>query len=198
MLTQQHDLLLDLAHTSAEITPLAQQRLRAAEALSEAALLEAQSALWTAQSELAVRCGRADNLPRPWPSTMPHAGLYALRTEKLPDGVAHSRAIRRLLDLIPHQTDSLQDHAAAVVEADFVRAVLTAAYETGGVPVDQVLDAIARQTQQTRAFLNGVTSYNQSIGQYVLAVLPPQVSSEALVASLVVQRAKNKIEGAKQ
>ena len=141
VLTQERDLLLELAHTSAEITPLAQQRLRSAEASSEAALLEAQSALWTAQSELAARCGRADNLPRPWPSTAPHAGFYALRAEKLPDGVAQSRAIRRLLDLIPRQAESLQDSAAAVVEADLIRAVLTAAYETGGVPVDQVLDA---------------------------------------------------------
>jgi hypothetical protein len=190
VLTQQRDLLLDLAHTSAEITPLARQRLRSAEAASEAALLEAQSALWTAQSELAARCGRADNLSRPWPSTAPHAGLYALQVEKLPGGVAQSRAIRRLLDLIPRQAESLQDSAAAVVEADFIRAVLTAAYETGGVPVDQVLDAIARQTQQTRAFLSSITAYNQSIGRYVLAVLPPQVSSEALVASLVVQRPK--------
>jgi hypothetical protein len=186
VLSQQRDLLLELAQTSAEMAPAAQQRLRSAQAAAEAALLEAQSALWIAQFELSVRCGRADNLPPPWPSTAPHAGSYALHTEKLSDSTTQSRAIRRLVDLVPRQAESLQDGAAAVVEADLNRAVLTAAYETGGVPVDRVLDAIARQTQQTQTFLASVTTYNQSIGRYVLAVLPPQVSSAALVASLVV------------
>jgi hypothetical protein len=197
-LGQQRDLLLELAHTSAATAAPAQQRLRAAQAEAEAALLEAQSALWTAEADLAGRCDRADNLPPPWPSTVPHVGFYALRSENLPSGVAQSPAVRRLVDLIPHQAESLQDSAAAVVDADLNRAVLTAASETGGVPIDQVLDAIARQTQQTQAFLSSITAYNQSIGQYVLAVLPPQVSSEALVASLVVPRPKKEMEGAKR
>ena len=67
----------------------------------------------------------------------------------------------------------MQQHAAAVVEADAARVAAAEKYRTGGAPIDQAFDGIAAQTQQTLALLSTLTDYNRAIAEYVLTVLPP-------------------------
>ncbi len=88
---------------------------------------------------------------------------------------------------IPGLGENVQQHAAAVVEADAARVAAAEKYRTGGVPLEQVLDGVARQMEQTLAFLNTLTEYNRAIAEYVLTVLPPTTPADRLVAALVAK-----------
>ncbi len=89
---------------------------------------------------------------------------------------------------IPALGENLKQRAAAVVQADVDRADVTAAYQAGRPDVAVVLEAIQQQTEQTLGFLDAVTAYNLSIGDYVKAVLPSAIPGDQLVATLVVRR----------
>ena len=87
--------------------------------------------------------------------------------------MVESWPIRRLAATIPALGESVQQHAAAVVEADAARVAAAEKYRVGR-SLDRVrLEGIAAQTQQTLALLDTLTDYNRSIADYVLIVLPP-------------------------
>jgi hypothetical protein len=186
-LVQQGAMLQGL-DTVAGQRPWSAYRIRAAQLANQAARLETQASLLEMQADLGDRLGLPTQSAVPMPTTIPHAGPYRLQAEQLPAALAQSRNMSRLVDLIPRQSEHLQDQAAAIVEADLMRAALTAAYETGTVSTDQLLGAIDRQAQQTMVFLQAVTDYNCSIGQYALAFLPPQVPGETLITTLVTPK----------
>jgi len=163
-------------------------QLRAAELAAQADLLHAELDLKDAQFELTRRAGRP--LDRPWllPVTIPHAGPYRLKLEAQPREVAESWPVRRLAAMIPSLCDGLEDRAAAVVQADTARAVATAGYESGRQPIGSVIASIQRQTEETLAFLETLTQYNQAIADYALAVLPSTTPAAQLAGALVVTR----------
>jgi hypothetical protein len=163
-------------------------RLRSAELTTKAAVEEAQAALIEAQFELAAHIGRVSAPLWPIPSTAPHSGKYLLKFDKQPRQLVESWPLRHTAAMIPGLTKAVQERAAAVVEADGVRAAAAASYQAGGQSVEQLLEGIDRQTDQALAFLQALTDYNLAIADYALTVLPPQMPSNRLAAALVVVR----------
>ncbi len=166
--------------------PEAMLRLRAARIAAEADLREAHVQLLEAQFELTRLVGRPFTSTWLLPSTPPHAGTYDLRLEAQPRQLAESRPLRRLAVAIPALAESVQDRAAAVVEADAARAAATAAYQARSRSLDPLLACIQYQTVETLAFLETLTGYNRAIGEYALTVLPTSTASDQLVQALVV------------
>jgi hypothetical protein len=161
-------------------------RLRAAKSAADADLLDAQIELLDSEYELTRRVGRP--LEAAWlrAATAPHAGIYLLRLDVQPRALVESWALRRSATMIPALDQSLKEQGTAVVEADQARATATAGYQVGRQSIDQVLAAIGQQTDQTLAFLQVLTDYNQAIADYALLVVPPQLPAEKLVQTLVV------------
>jgi len=162
--------------------------LHAARQRAKADIQEAQAALIEAQFELALRTQSAAESLWPLPSTPPHAGQYSLNLEAQPHALVQSWPMRRLAAAIPACSTNLQECAASVVTADTVRAKSIEQYTAGNLPIEQVLEQVARQTQQTFDFLQTLTDYNRSIAQYALAILPPDAPPTRIAAALVVQR----------
>lgn len=163
-------------------------QLRAAELAAQADLLHAELNLKDAQFELTRRAGRP--LDGPWllPATIPHAGPYRLKLDAQPRQVAESWPVRRLAAVIPSLCRGLEDRAAAVVQADTARAAATSGFQSGRQPIGPVVASIRSQTDETLAFLDTLTQYNQAIADYALAVLPSTTPAAQLAGALVVTR----------
>jgi hypothetical protein len=162
-------------------------RLRSAQLATQAATREAHVALIEAQYALATRIGATNESPWPLASTVPHSGSYLLKLEAQPQSVVQSWTVRGLTATVPALSESVQQHATAVVEADAARVAAAEQYRTGGAPIDQAIDGVAAQTQETLALLETLTDYNRTIADYVLTVLPPATAADRLVAALVVK-----------
>ncbi len=162
-------------------------RLQAMQTAARAAVDQAVAALVEAQYALALRIGAVNDAAWPLASTVPHSGGYLLKLEAQPRDLAESWTVRRLAATMPGLGADVQQRAAAVVEADGVRAEAAEKYHDGTAAIEQVLDGIAGQTEQTIAFLDSLTEYNQAIADYAIAVSPPGTSVAELVASLVTK-----------
>jgi len=162
-------------------------RLHAAQTAAKAAISEAQVALVEAQYALALRIGALADAAWPRPSTAPHSGSYLLNLDEQPRSVAESWPVRRLAAMIPGLGQSVQQRATAVVEADAARAAAAENYRSGAAAIDQVLDGVAAETEQTSAFLDSLIEYNRAIAEYVLLVRPATTPADKLVESLVVK-----------
>ncbi len=168
------------------LSPTATKRLQAARSAAEADLFESHVDLIESQYELTRLVNRPVDSAWLLPSTVPHSGRYLPRLDVQPSELAHSWPMRRLAVTIPALADSVQNHAAAVVEADTARAGAFAGLQAGSRPIGRSLECIRRQTDAALAFLRTLTDYNRTIAQYALAVLPPGIPSEKLLAALVV------------
>lgn len=162
-------------------------RLNEAQLATQAALRTAHAALVEDQYALAVRIGATGEAAWPLASTVPHSGGYLMRLEAQPRNVVESWPIRRLATTIPALSESVQQRAAAVVEADAARVAAAEKYRLGGVPIEQAIDAITAQTQETMAVLSALTDYNRAIAEYVLMIMPAATPANRLVAALVVK-----------
>jgi len=163
-------------------------QLRAAKLAADADLLQTRLNLLAAQYELARLSGLPLDGPWPVPATVPHSGPYLLKLEAQPPSLVASWPVRRLAATIPALADTLQQQAAAVVDADTARTEATAAYRAGLQPIDDVLLGIHHQTEETLVFLDTLTAYNRAIADYALAVLPSAIPGEQLLGTLVVLR----------
>ena len=105
----------------------------------------------------------------------------------MPPAVAESWPVRRLAAMIPVLVENVQQHAAAVVEADAARVAAAEKYRTGGAAIYQAIKGVAEQTEQTFAFLEATTAYNRAIAEYATTVLPPGTPPNKLVAALVAK-----------
>ncbi len=181
------DRLVESVTLGAAGTGDAMARLRASQLEAKADLLDSQSALLAAEYELTKRCGRS--LAGTWlvPKTLPHAGDYRLNLESQPSQIVESWSLKRLATFIPTLNRSLKDRAAAVVAADSRRAEIVYAYQNRTLGFDSVLSAVDEQTRECLEFLNVLAAYNQSIADYVAAVVPEAIPQEQLVATLVVR-----------
>jgi hypothetical protein len=162
-------------------------QLRSAQLATQATLREAHVALIEAQYALALRLGATGDAAWPLASTVPHSGRYLLKLEAQPQSLVQSWPIRRLAATVPGLSESVQQHAAAVVEADTARVAAAEKYRAGGILAAQAIASITTQTEQTLALLDSLTEYNRAIAEYVLAVLPPAPPADRLVAALVVK-----------
>ena len=169
-------------------TPEAIAMLKAARLAADADLLEAEVRLTAAQFDLTQRAARP--LEGPWllPTTPPHAGPYQMRLELQDRRLAESWAMRRLAATIPALSEDLGRRARSIVESDRRRVETTAAYRSRELPFVRVLDAVEQQTGETLEFLGALLAYNQSIAEYAMAVVPPAIPEEKLVATLVLVR----------
>ncbi len=191
VLAQQVELLeafepLALERRKAPAGAVEMLRLRRAQLAADASLREAHVALIEAQYALALRIGATGDSAWPLASTVPHAGKYLLMVEAQPPAVAQSWPVRRLAATIPGLGESVQQHAAAVVESDAARVAAAEKYRAGA-PIDQTIEGVAAQTKLTLALLETLTDYNRAIAEYALTVLPPAVAADKLVPALVLK-----------
>lgn len=196
----EYQVWVDQVESLEQLVPIAMERrnerlgaeamldLHAARMAAQADLLRAHLDLLEAQFQLTRSAGRP--LSSSWllPATVPHSGPYHLKLEAQRRELVESWPLRRLATVIPALADGLQERASAVVEADTARAARAASYRTGAQPMAPALASIARQTEETLAFLDTLTRYNEAIADYALAVLPSTTSGEQLAKTLVVIR----------
>jgi hypothetical protein len=161
--------------------------LRCARLSAKAALEEAQAALVESQFELALRTQSTADKVWPLASTPPHCGSYDLNLAAQPRQVVGSRPMLKLSKSIPLLGECVRDRATAVVEADAARARMIETYLSGAKPLCSILAAVENQTEQTTIYLQTLTSYNCSIADFALSVLPSTTPSDKLAAALVVQ-----------
>jgi hypothetical protein len=123
----------------------------------------------------------------PLASTVPHSGGYLLQLGAQQQGLVESWPVRRLAATIPTLGQSVQQYAAVVVEADSVRVAVAEDYRAGTASIDQAIDAVVMQSQQTTRLLGTLADYNRAIAEYVLTVMPRATPANRLVAALVVK-----------
>jgi hypothetical protein len=162
-------------------------RLRCAQLAAQAAVREAHVALVEAQYALALRIGAVADADWPLATTAPHSGGYLLKLDAQPRGLAESWPVRCLAATMPGLGEGVRQRAAAVVDADAARVAAAERYAAGAATIDQVLDGIAGQTEQTSAFLESLTAYNRAIAEYATTILPPGTSAAKLAAALVTK-----------
>jgi hypothetical protein len=159
-------------------------RRRALELAMASAVLEAQIALAEADYDLASRMGRPENSPLAAPKTAPYCGPYRLNLEAQSPEIVKSWPVRRLAAVIPGLYKTLEHRAAAVVQADGLRAKYIERYSKEEIGSDPVVDVINRQASETLAFLSTLTDYNQAIAQFAVAVIPANTPNATLLAVL--------------
>ncbi|NLY01784.1 MAG: hypothetical protein GXY83_37340 [Rhodopirellula sp.] len=161
-------------------------QVRAGKLAAQSRRLEAEAELLAAEFRLREAAGRPLDGVGMLPMTPPHAGPYLLKLDSQPPSVVQTRLMQRLAVTVPTLGKSLQQRAAAVVYADSARAGAVAGYRSGHGKLDDCLISITQQTDQTLAFLETLTAYNESIAQYALAVLPRDTPAEVVAKTLVV------------
>ena len=162
-------------------------RLQTAQLAAKATMRDGHVALIEAQYALALRIGALDDAAWPLASTVPHTGSYSLRLERQPPSLAESWPVRRLAAMMPGLGQNVQERAAAVVDADAARVAAIDKYALGGATIDQAIEGVGEQTQQTSAFLDAVAAYNSAIAEYVTTVLPPETPPNKFVTALVTK-----------
>jgi hypothetical protein len=166
--------------------PLDMLRLRDAKLTAQAAMLQTQVDLIAAQWTLARRMQRPLDDAWPMPTTAPHGGGYRIEA---PGTLATQarQGLERPRRTIPEGHTALQERGTSLVLADATRAIAESRYEARSGTLSDVLSAVDRQSRETDAFLNDLTQYNVEIGQYVLAMLPPQASAASLADAMVLK-----------
>ncbi len=161
-------------------------RVRAYKLAVQSEELRARTELLTANYRLTGATGRP--LDGNWllPITPPHAGSYLLKLESQPASIAGTRKMQRLAAAVPGLGEGLQQRATAVVHADAARAGAIAEFQNGGRSADDLLITIAQQTDQTLAFLDTLTRYNEAIAEYAFGVLPATAPADIVTQTLVV------------
>ena len=98
---------------------------------------EAHVALVEAQYALALRIGAVADAAWPLASTVPHSGSYLLKLDAQPRNLAESWPVRRLAATMPGLGESVQQRAAAVVDADAARVAAAERYAAGGATIER-------------------------------------------------------------
>ncbi|MFZ1936792.1 MAG: hypothetical protein WCB27_00880 [Thermoguttaceae bacterium] len=160
-------------------------RLQTAQLAAKATMDDSRVALIEAQYALALRIGALADAAWPLASTLPHTGDYDLKLEVQPVSLRESWPVERLAAMVPGLKQSVQERAAAVVDADDARVSAIDRYAHGGVAIDQAIEGVDEQTKQTFAFLGAVSAYNRAIAEYATTVLRPNIPANKLAAALV-------------
>ncbi len=155
-----------LGRTSEPSGPEDMLRLRAMRLSADATVHEAHARLLEAQYELTLAAG--GSLDSAWllPRTSPRWGPFPLRLQSQPRSMVESWPIRRLTVAIPVFSQIAMLQASKVVEADVARSDAAYKFTTGDASLDVAMTAIQRQNNETLAFLDTVTLYNQAIAEY--------------------------------
>ncbi len=162
-------------------------RLQTAQLAAKATMRDGQVALIEAQYALALRIGALADATWPLASTVPHTGSYSLKLERQPPNLAESWPVRRLAATMPGLGENVQERAAAVVDADAARVAAIDKYAVGVATIDQAIEGVGEQTEQTSAFLDAVAAYNSAIAEYATTVLPPGTPPSKFVTALVTK-----------
>ena len=162
-------------------------RLHAKREAAKATVAEARASLAEAEYALALRLGAVAEGDWPRPSTAPHWGDYLLRLDSQPRAVVESRPAQRLAATLPGLGENVRQHATALVEADTARTTSVERYRRREASMEDLLDVVSREIEQTVAFLDALVDYNHAIAEYVLLVVPANTPADRLVTALVVK-----------
>jgi hypothetical protein len=163
--------------------------LTAAQASAQARLREAQVGAIAAQQELADLLGIADKNQLPLAADPPLVGPYRTYFEALfatraapPRTRAIDRGLPIRLEAIQSRTEAVRAASTAVHFAEDSRV-------KGQTDLQTLLNCHSDLARQRRAFLATVRDYNLDIGEYALAVADPGISTERLVAMMILVKA---------
>jgi len=156
-------------------------RLQTAQLAAKATMDDSRVALIEAQYALALRIGALADAAWSLASTLPHTGDYDLKLEVQPVSLRESWPVERLAAMVPGLKQSVQERAAAVVDADAARVDAIDRYALGGVAIGQAIEGVDEQAEQTFAFLEAVSKYNRA------TVLRPGTPASKLAAALVAR-----------
>jgi hypothetical protein len=158
--------------------------LNAARQAAEAEQWEGRAALLEAEFQLAARLDWRQ-MPWPLPITQPHCGPCPVELKPLDLQRPEWQFGAELMALIPKLDQSVGEHAAATVAADQLRADLGAGFQAGRVPMERLIAAVHRQTDETLGLARALSDYNRAVGQYAAVTVPAQVPGAQLAALLV-------------
>ena len=163
--------------------------LTAAQAAAQARLREAQVGAIAAQQELADLVAITDKNQLPLAADPPLVGPYRTYFEALfatrvapPRTRAIDRGLPLRLEAIQSRTEAVRAASTAVHYAEDSRA-------KGQTDLQTLLNCHADLARQRRAFLATVRDYNLDIGEYALAVADPGITTERLVAMMILVKA---------
>jgi hypothetical protein len=164
--------------------------LTAAQAAAQARLREAQVGAIAAQQELADLVAITDKNQLPLAADPPLVGPYRTYFEALfaaraapPRTRAIDRGLPLRLEAIQSRTEAVRAASTAVHYAEDSRA-------KGQTDLQTLLACHADLARQRRAFLATVRDYNLDIGEYALAVADPGITTERLVAMMILVKAQ--------
>lgn len=164
--------------------------LTAAQAAAQARWREAQVGAIAAQQELADLVAITDRNQLPLVADSPLVGPYRTYFEALfaaraapPRTRAIDRGLPLRLEAIQSRTEAVRAASTAVHFAEDSRA-------KGQTDLQTLLNCHADLARQRRAFLATVRDYNLDIGEYALAVADPGITTERLVAMLILVKAQ--------
>ncbi len=162
-------------------SPTGMLNLRSARMAVDARFLDAQADCLAADFELAITAGLASEKGRPQPTLIPFAGHFPAAP-----AASQSWTLRQIEAEMPRWEQTISDHAIAMMESDAARTASTANFARGRAFFENVLTAIDVRTNETIAFIDGLTNYNQMIAQYVVGNGIPKGTVEALAGALMV------------
>jgi hypothetical protein len=153
--------------------------LRSARSAVEARSIDAQADCLAAEFQLAAMAGLPTDKALPLPASVPFAGRFPISLRE-----SDWRA-RQAEAEIPRWEVVINDHAAAVAEADAARAAATAGFFARRTELEHVFKAIDVQEHEAAAFGQGLAEYNRCIAQYVTRHGAANLSPADLAASLM-------------
>jgi hypothetical protein len=167
--------------------------LAAAQAATQARMLEAKAAAVTQQQELADAIGQPTQ-PLPLTVEQPLVGPYRTEFDTIFASRAapgRSRAIHRAL---PHLREAIDLRTAAVRAAASAVPAAEEVFAKQQSGITTALFTHQELTNQRRAFLNAVRAYNAEIVEYASYVAGPSTSTATLV-SMLTRSKPSKLSG---
>ena len=150
----------------------------------ESQSIDAQADCLAAEFDLAAVAGLPTDKALPQPTSVPFAGHFPLVLRE--GGGARDWSMRQTEAEIPRWEVVINDHAAAVIDADAARAAATADFLAGRASAECALAAIDVQTAETSAFQQSLIEYNRVIAQCAIHTFALNADAGNLAAALMI------------
>ena len=181
-----------LANLPLPASELGQLQLREALTAAQARLSEATLAVVASQHDLADAASWSDGDSLPVPVNISVVGRYRSRFDELFANRPAPARLKKLDASFPLYVSLIDSRATSVDASHRMLSALASAYHEGEVGIDSVVQSFINLRDQRIKFLAAVRDYNNSIADYSLNVVGPNVSREDIVSMLVLTKSTGK------
>ena len=181
-----------LANLPMPLSELGRLQLRAAQTTAQSRLDEAILAVVAAQHDLAAAADWSDSETLPLPANISVVGRYRSRFDELFANRAAPAGLRKLDALFPLYVSLIDSRANSVGASQKTLAMLVSGYQAGELGIDTLIKSFVSLRDQRIKFLAAIRDYNNSIAEYSLNVVGPNVSREDIVSMLVLTKSTGK------